>query len=309
MPDSQLREIQALINSGHKAEARTLLVARLQDQPNNAAAWWLLALAAPNRSLARQSLEQVLRLRPDDARTLAALNQLQAEDAAPSVPLRQLLADVQRLPPEQIEADLPTIELPEIDEIEREIETKEKRKRSALPVSFSPYLLPLLLFALAMILIPLLCSIWMAAIDRSFTAMTTPPRCLVAAETLTPPAGVNDNRRLNATLMPDLQPLGALVFRQDTLGTFTRIDEQHLYTFSGEAWQEITITLWSRTNGFNPLLELYNPAGNQMAYCDDYALDNPGAQLVVYLPFNGTYTVLVRPHSTSPPGNYGLLIH
>ncbi|NDJ60869.1 MAG: tetratricopeptide repeat protein, partial [Chloroflexi bacterium] len=75
--NAQLQQAYALIKAGQKQEAAALLVPLIRTNPSNVDAWWLLANAVDDENQMGAALEQMLKLRPDDARArrkLARLN-------------------------------------------------------------------------------------------------------------------------------------------------------------------------------------------------------------------------------------------
>jgi hypothetical protein len=76
-----MKQAYQMIKAGQKREASQLLVDLLKTDRNNADAWWLLAHAATKQENAKQALQQVLRLRPNDANARAMLSKM--EGAAP----------------------------------------------------------------------------------------------------------------------------------------------------------------------------------------------------------------------------------
>ncbi len=80
----QLQQAYEFIKAGQREQAGALLVSILKQDRNNADAWWLLANASNDSDRARQALENVLRLRPDDVRARDRLDKLiGAPPAAP----------------------------------------------------------------------------------------------------------------------------------------------------------------------------------------------------------------------------------
>lgn len=72
----QLQQAYEFIKAGQREQAGTILVAILKRDRNNADAWWLLANASNDPDKARQALENVLRIRPDDVRAREKLDKL-----------------------------------------------------------------------------------------------------------------------------------------------------------------------------------------------------------------------------------------
>ncbi len=72
----QLQQAYQFIKAGQREQAGTILVSILKQDRDNADAWWLLANASNDPDKARQALENVLRVRPDDVRAREKLDKL-----------------------------------------------------------------------------------------------------------------------------------------------------------------------------------------------------------------------------------------
>jgi len=77
-----------------------------------------------------------------------------------------------------------------------------------------------------------------------------------------------------------------------------------VYTFEGKADQEVTIEM--NSSEIDPALLLVNSEASQLGANDDIAPDNPNARIVVKLPEDGTYAVVVRSSATEELGSYTL---
>jgi hypothetical protein len=81
-----LQQAYRLIKDGNKTQATSILVPIVRAEPNNADAWWLLANAVSNTEQQRRSLEQVLRLRPNDEKARRMLDRIGGGASAPPPP-------------------------------------------------------------------------------------------------------------------------------------------------------------------------------------------------------------------------------
>lgn len=79
-----------------------------------------------------------------------------------------------------------------------------------------------------------------------------------------------------------------------------------LYTFTGQAGQQIRITLES--SEFDTYLILVDPDRNKIAENDDANQNTRNAELVLTLPQDGTYGVIVNGYDRSDRGRYELTI-
>lgn len=86
--NQQLQQAYELIRKGNKQQAVQILVPLLKTDKDNANAWWLLANAVENRDQARQALENVLRLRPNDEKAQKMLEKLQPAPPPPPAPVQ-----------------------------------------------------------------------------------------------------------------------------------------------------------------------------------------------------------------------------
>ena len=78
------------------------------------------------------------------------------------------------------------------------------------------------------------------------------------------------------------------------------------YSFQGRAGQRVTITLES--NEFDTYLALGDENGNLIDSNDDYQSGSTNSQIVVTLPQNGTYIVIVNGYSPADQGRYSLTV-
>lgn len=79
-----------------------------------------------------------------------------------------------------------------------------------------------------------------------------------------------------------------------------------LYTFTGQAGQQIRITLES--SEFDTYLILVDPDRNKIAENDDANQNTRNAELVLTLPQDGTYGVIVNGYDRSDRGRYELTV-
>ncbi|MFN8374814.1 MAG: hypothetical protein U0694_18285 [Anaerolineae bacterium] len=70
---TQLQALYEQIKAGSRQAAAKQLVPLLRAEPDNAAAWWLLANASDNREYQLRALRQLAKLRPDDLKVRAVL--------------------------------------------------------------------------------------------------------------------------------------------------------------------------------------------------------------------------------------------
>jgi hypothetical protein len=84
---------------------------------------------------------------------------------------------------------------------------------------------------------------------------------------------------------------------------------QHGYQFDGRAGDVWRITV-EPEDDFDPEIRLYEPEGSELAYNDDQAAGGLKAEMVVILPADGTYRLLVEAaaKNSSSTGTYWLSV-
>lgn len=105
-----------------------------------------------------------------------------------------------------------------------------------------------------------------------------------------------------------------VTFAANTVPAMIRDDiaytgEQRGYQFVGRAGDVWRITV-EPENGFDPQIRLYEPSGGELAYNDDQAAGSLTAELLVILPSDGTYRLLVEAaaKSNGVTGTYWLSV-
>jgi len=164
--DDRLEKAYRLIEADELGAARAILQPLLDEEPDNADAWWLYAHAVTDPEEARDALANLLRLDPDypgAAELTQALHDLPA--AAPVAPLSALESDWPDLDdtlPELTEEDEKQLEKLLEDERSEEVLVPAGESRRSSPVGF--------LAALAVILVILVAAVLLL---RSTTTTTT----------------------------------------------------------------------------------------------------------------------------------------
>ncbi|MCC7448631.1 MAG: hypothetical protein IT324_14520 [Anaerolineae bacterium] len=75
----QLREAYEYIKNGQRDQARAVLDPVVNSDPNNADAWWLMAMAVSTPADMRNALENVIRIKPDHANARQMLDKMNAQ--------------------------------------------------------------------------------------------------------------------------------------------------------------------------------------------------------------------------------------
>lgn len=87
--DDRIRYAVLLAKSGQKGDARQVIAEVLKSDRRNADAWLVSAQLAPSRAEAIECMQQVVRLRPDDARARQILARLQGKPKRRAPPARK----------------------------------------------------------------------------------------------------------------------------------------------------------------------------------------------------------------------------
>jgi hypothetical protein len=308
MSENVLQEAVDLIKNGNRPEARRILVATLQADPNNAQAWWLFAHAAPTKEMAVVALRELHRLMPDNPRVKEVLLKLGGEIPPPTPTLAELLSDAgARLVPDE---PYPPPDADWNEEIGAWLDEVEKRKNEELLANqrrekvsenssnnFVAKMGIALLFFVALIIFNA---------QRIADLTTQAVICRTAEGSESALASVNRSADPNITLPDDLISQGVLVTDEQVQVSLNAAHDKHAYIFEGRAGQRVFITMWAMDFGMNPLIEVYTPDRHQFAICDEFDLDNPGAQLEMRLPVDGQYTVVVYQPESDVVGRYGI---
>lgn len=85
--------------------------------------------------------------------------------------------------------------------------------------------------------------------------------------------------------------IGAVNSGEARTGVFIDADEQHVYTFEGQAGQYANIRLARLSGAADPVLTLYAPSGSPVAMDDDSGGDSAAALRNIHLPVSGVYSL------------------
>lgn len=130
-------------------------------------------------------------------------------------------------------------------------------------------------------------------------------KTILAAEVST------DNFTLFNSIVAQAQNSTILLDTQGELktGDLVIIDDKSLldvYTFDGRKGQTITITVES--DDFDSYLMLYDPQGNQYGEGDDISAEDTNSRLIITLPEDGVYEILVNGYDAQSKGTYRLTV-
>jgi hypothetical protein len=326
----QLQQIAALMKAGKKAEASKMLVPILKTDPNNAAAWWLMANAVSDSEHKKRALKRFLQFRPGDEKATAMLAKLEppVEDdpfsdldnpfvaaAQTSVPARRksfltpTADDDNPFGSAQDDdnpfADSPKSSTPDWMNSTRS-QPKPKRDTDSEPFKSNNSSYMILGGVIVAALIAIGAAVLIVNVRNSGGSAGTANASAGVDENIYYEPEVdchadiefNVNEDEGVRLPSRLIDLGAISFGETVEAFFQDGTEEHGYTFDGEAGQWVVIEMWATEFDpdyqLDPLVEIYDPEGHQFALCDDRASDNWDVYMEVRLPRNGVYTIVAK---------------
>ena len=258
MSRSQLEEAYQLIKDGKRLQAESILQPIVDEDENNADAWWLLANARKDPQEQRQALYHVLRLRPDHAKAQKML------------------------------ADIDAVHLPSVEELAAspfDMEYEEDRIRVTKPAG-SNRTLYIVLAVLAFI----------AVIGCAACFLITSGLTVVVEEAMNEPQFAEifemledevQHERLG-TRSFDMQ--GVIEPGQTVTETLDR-DEAHGWTFTGSARDPMVIELKAAGSTLDPKVWLYGPDDRLLGSNDDVGSGGgTNSLLELTLPVNSAVT-------------------
>jgi hypothetical protein len=292
----QLQQAYDLIRTNRKSEAQALLMPILKADEDNANAWWLLANALTDPAEIREALENVLRLRPGDAKAQKMLSDLNARSPADDFPME--------------ETGFGGMPAPEMSDWMSDL--PEKPKRGGQPVVVKPSggggTNPLvIILAIVGVLAVIGCAVCflLPTIGISLfgqqifeQVMTQAPELQEIFETITAMPGGN-------VLSGNLRSRGSIEYGQTVRGTVDTFDDDG-WTFQGSAGDRVTIQVNATDNDLDPEVYLLNASNQQLGYDDDGGSTAANSELVVTLPANGAYTIRVSAFGQG--GDYELIL-
>lgn len=291
---AQMRRAYDLIKHKQRAAAADILLPIVDQEPDNANAWWLLANARTEPNGVRAALEQFLRLKPGNAKARQMLDELNAKYPPPP-PVDDFefvfdddAADRFDAPPQR-RAD-------GIDQPRARLKTNTVNARRLQQVEVSR---PAggnnnALIILMVIGGLLLCSV---VACLAFVAI---------------PAGTVLNQfRQEFEIFSESGTFGERVLRGEIaigqmansrVGTST----DDAWTLRGEAGYQLTIEVNATDGRLDPQVYLYDSNGNLLDENDDIGNGNYNSRLIYRLPYSGTYTIVVSAFGMG--GDYQLIV-
>jgi hypothetical protein len=279
-----LRQAYHLIKAGDTDAARELLKPVLAAERDNVDAWWLAAHAAAHPADTRLALLQVLRLKPDHGPAQVMLDQLNRDH--PEV-IDQLVDEVAPLPPPGT----------------RQRDQALVSNRWVWNVVMAVGCLGLMFGSLALI--------------ASFAGITWfEDKVEDLGETLgvdVPERGergqfgtVYGGDPANPVPIPVTVKKGATVSTSSPMVETLKKDEAHIYTFSGQAGEDVMALLQFTIAGdAHYVMELWD--ANERKLADGVGAANSGTVTLVYtLRRSGQYALVIIGRPDGPRGDYAL---
>ncbi|MFN8374372.1 MAG: hypothetical protein U0694_16035 [Anaerolineae bacterium] len=316
----QLQQIASLIKSGKKAEAAKLLIPLLKTDPNNAAGWWMMANAVNDPEHKKRALKRFLQLRPGDEKGTAMLAKLEAvveeedpfsdpdnpfvaaarssEPAPSSTPARRSLLHKSEDPFDAVAgdeddpfADAPPVALSTSRSTSRPITTNRPASSSSSSTNNSL----LIIGGVVLIAIIAIGAAVLVASSRNNAAVSGDPNAYVdpIVDCDDDSSVFNENDDVGARLSSRVDNRGRLDLGSTANGAFNGSNELHGYTFNGASGQWVIIEMWSPDSSIDPQVEVYDPNGQQFAFCDDSS-DSLDTYMEVRLPRSGVYTIVAQ---------------
>ena len=91
-PSDTLEQVEELLRSGYKADARSLLTGFLKENPDSAKGWWLMSFAVSDPDQQFECLERVLAIHPNHRKALARMASLVGQSQPLGVALKEKLS-------------------------------------------------------------------------------------------------------------------------------------------------------------------------------------------------------------------------
>lgn len=277
----QLQQAYHLIRTNRQDEAIRLLTQIVESDPDNADAWFLLAEASTDPAYIRPVLQHVLQLRPDDVRARAKLDALNAPVHTPGRAQPSFL----RMRSAALSSPSPAVaNPPRID---------GKRTTRSLPVAKKSSRVdvhPLTTIGLSLLVFLVLgcgvCLLVTNSGDLLFGQLAN-----AFNEALPALSGTVDAGPVSAS--GDITMRATLNYGGVVRGQLLR-DGRDGYWFNGDAGDFVVIDAVALDTALNPVVALYDPAGQRLTWNDDYAAgENQNARVTHRLMESGRYLVVV----------------
>jgi len=329
----QLQHIASLIKSGKKGEAAKLLIPLLKADPNNASGWWMMANAVNDPEHKKRALKRFLQLRPGDEKGTAMLAKLEAavaeedpfndpdnpfvaaarssEPAPSSAPGRRSLLHKSDDPFDDVagDEDDPFADAPPIA-LSTSQPMPAKRKNAPPASSSSTNNSLLIIGGVVLIAVIAIGAAVLVASSRNNNAavVSGDPNAYVdpIVHCDDDSSVFNENDDIGARLSSRVDNRGRLDLGSTASGSFSGSNELHGYSFSGASGEWVVVEMWSPDGSIDPQVEVYDPNGEQFAFCDDSS-DSLDTYMELRLPRNGTYTIVAQQFGLSE-GSYQISV-
>lgn len=265
MSSQTLRTAYQLIKTGQKAQAAEQLHSLLDQEPENADAWWLLAMASTEPADIRHALEHDLQLRPEHEaaqKALAALNRKFPPPAAD---------DFDALFPDEYVAK------PKLSTARKTPPPAKKDSQAWL------------LYGAIAVGVLFVCSICYALVRETTLAVTE----VVTSEEFGNLQAIVAEAAAYQSVPEEADREGNIsVGETKRARVDTFLDD--LWTFAGRPGQQVIIRLNARDDVLDPQLFLYHPEGYLIAENDDRIPEYDfNAEIQMILPAEGRYTIVI----------------
>lgn len=292
----QLYQAYQLVKAGKKADAQVILVPILQEDENNADAWWLLANALDDPGDIREALETVLRLKPGYAaaeKKLAALNaKFSPVEADPFADIGIEVDSASTRRTEPLDESFDVLDRKPINQAK----TRSKSNKGTNP----------LVIVLAVVggLALCVCLACVGFFTIGPAIMGPAVEDIFGDITLTLEAGGDFNLDGFNTGNVRQQFQNNIAYGEAWAANLNS-GVEHTYTFSGSAGDRVVITMvaTNASQNLDPYITLYDSTGNAVGTDDDSA-GNLDAELDYTLTSSGSYTIGAGSWSGTTSGDY-----
>ncbi len=343
MPDAnraQLVQAYNWIKAGKKQQAEQLLISVIQQHPENADAWWLLANALSEPAEQQEALEEVLKLRPGDEKAQKMLARFVPPPPAPvkeEDPFADLLEETQS-PAKSASNKFSTVDFDDDpfgtgadadDDPFAEADSKPKRRPSDSSEAVKPNAKPqekahwnpwalgaigcfgilFLLCGAVYVTMNQLGQQMSGVVNNMMDEIVNDPTFIAAMADPTVAAMMQDGSfsfGTSDTLPDQLSARGSIEPGQSVRATVDSFVSDS-WTFHGNAGQSYVIEVNAMDNVLDPTVAIYNHDNQLIAENDDIVFaSNTNSRVEFTVSQAATYTIVVGAFGSG--GNYELRI-
>jgi hypothetical protein len=321
-----MQEAFRLIKAGDKAEAARILTPILEDERDNADAWWLMAHAVEKPSHVRQALEHVLRLRPDDAKARAMLDKLPQTPPKPAPKPRTADPLAQSFGSGRMDDD-PFAGVDDgdpfasVDNADPFADVKDDRPAHRREPNLgkpaktgssggNPLTIALAVVGVLALVVCGVCALTgIGGLSLFGQAAQSLSAEMQQYTTVMPDGSIVVNNMgsydsVEDAVIGDLTVIGPIDFGQQVQGYIGDAFDNHAYTFDGSAGDVVNIDLVGTSDNFTPEFQIYDSGINRIA--SEMGAFDDAIYTSVTLANSGTYTLVVS--GIASEGSYDLKI-